>query len=101
MDRIHETLSRVGAELLARGFKSLADFILSNEPQGHSRPPGKLARGDLSARGIVERLVTCFSDFRDDAGGVVFHRKAQLLVEDLAARCASLSLPLPPRFSIG
>jgi len=86
IDRIHETLNRVGAELLARGFKSLADFILSDEMQGHSRPAEKLKKGDLSAALIIKRLTTCFQEFKDDEGGVAFQRKAQLMVEDLCAR---------------
>jgi len=87
VDRLHAALNRVGAELLARGFRSLADFLLSSAPHGHTRPPAAEAPPALSAALMVARLVACFpADFRDDAGGVALHRKAQTLVEDLAAR---------------
>eukprot|EP00960_Hanusia_phi_P004491 131046-Hanusia_phi.AAC.1 len=76
------------SELTSRGFKDLADFILSSRMHGHVRVDESQAQ--FSAALLVERLVKCFETFKDEAKmgetSIPIHRKAQLVCEDLCAR---------------
>jgi len=91
LDKYYSVISTLSSELTSRGFKDLADFILSSRMHGHVRVDESQAQ--FSAALLVERLVKCFETFKDEAKmgetSIPIHRKAQLVCEDLCARFAS------------
>ncbi|EKX34007.1 hypothetical protein GUITHDRAFT_147519 [Guillardia theta CCMP2712] len=91
VDKYYSVLSSLSSDLTSRGFKDLADFILSSRMHGHVRVDESDV--NFSASLLVERLVKCFETFQDVANvgqsSVPLHRKAQLVCEDLVARFAA------------
>jgi hypothetical protein len=67
IDSYFDTFSQIGSELLSRGFKSLADFILSIELHGHGQIEHAAPKEAYSADRLVARLAGCFPCFRDEA----------------------------------
>ena len=76
IDSYYDTISQLGAELLARGFKSIADFILSTELHGHGGADHTTPQEQFTADRLVARLTSCFECFRDEVTRTSSHRRA-------------------------
>ena len=72
IDSYFQTISQIGSELLARGFNSLADFILSTELHGHGQIGAHSAPKEAyTADRLVARLAGCFPCFRDEVRQII------------------------------